>query len=555
MFSPSLLTAMIHSFWREKWSSFRPPLEPGLSYLVDEIKSAKADLDRSPESHLPVVIRTTSPRPDVFELGQLEAAEFDGDSAKYFWGRLRLDRLVEPFARDEQSSDASSQQYLDLGTAFRSASTAPFDADAICAALVPQTNASPTPSGVTIGFVDRGTEAPGQLAETFGGHLHQIFARDVIMSTHAKTVLAVILDQCQQLGILPDVHVACALAKPAPQLLRTGLTCLEQDNAPEILTAVQALSRYTSGSASLNLSMGTHVGPHDGQTPLEGFIAGIVSPASTTFLHVAAGNDGQAGYHISATLQAGTDDDIVLHTGSAGSEELLVELWWDEGAATSGRLDLEVEVLDAKGVSVFTRPISLATPGRVYALSPPRGPHDRRQSLVASRCLGNMSCAAFGISAPNPADLANLEVRFTLSSTTDLVVHAWVVGCTDSKTMFVGATRDETLVVPATAKDVVAVAAMETKGRIWLHSSRGPGANYSTTPGSSRTPHVAHGARAGSDCGSSFASARTCAETAGRLLNPSVRARCNSRDALIAELLKVRTLGAWSHRTGYGSVL
>jgi hypothetical protein len=556
MFSPTLLTAIIHGLWRESWSSLGPQGEIGFTQLVDQLQSGLARLDGMPGTHLPVVVRATGPAMyGIHELGDIDAGEVAGDPSAYFWGRVRLDRLVDAFSRDEQRLDVRGAQYFDLGTQFRSSSGAQFDADAICTSLIPQTNASPSPSGVTIAFVDRGVEAPGQFAETFGGNLHQVFAPDVTMSVHAKTVLAVILDQCQQLGILSDVHVACALAKPAPGLLRTGLTCLEQDNAPEILAAVKALSLYVSGPASINLSMGTHVGPHDGQTPLESFVAGFTSPTSLTFMHVAAGNDGQAGYHATVDLQPGVGDDLVLHTGPSGAEELLVELWWDEGSAPAGRFDIEIEVVDAKGVALFSRNVALSTPGRVYALSAPRGPHDRRQSLVASQCLGGMSCAGFGLSAPNPADLADLELRFTLICSTDLIVHAWVVGSTDSRTAFVGSTRDETLVVPATARDVVAVAGMETKGRVWPHSSRGPSASYRGGLAGDQAPHVAHGARAGSDCGSSFASARTAAETAARLLDPVVRARCTGRDALVTELLKISALGIWSRRTGYGSVL
>jgi len=135
------------------------------------------------------------------------------------------------------------------------------------------------------------------------------------------------------------------------------------------------------------------------------------------------------------------------------------------------------------------------------------------------------------------------------------ICHGWVVGCTDPHTMFVGSTRDETLVVPATAAAVVAVAGMETKGRFWPQPSRGPAASYRAGVLGHQTPHVAHGAAAGADRGSSFASARVCAETASRLLNSTVRGQCTDRDALVAALLKVPALGTWSRRTGYGSVL
>ena len=567
MFSASLVTAMIHGFWLESWSGLGSPEDPLRGTLAADLARGIASLQRKSEVHLPIVARAKGPSIDAArELENIDTGEVHDDPFTYLWGRVPLDQLVGSLEREggpledrAVSLEYGDRQLFDLASTFLTAA-APvgFDADAVCQKLVPLT-VDPASSSVTIGFVDRGVESPGMSAETFGGNLHQVNGRDVTMSPHAKAVLAVMLETCVRLGIMQHVHFACALARPAPRLLRTGLGCLEQDNAAEILTAAKGLSRYLSGKgpASLNLSMGTHIGPHDGQSPLESFVSGFTNSYGPTFMHVAGGNHGEAGYHAEIPLQARDPDALILNTGPQGSSELLVEFWWED-LDPAGFVDVDVEVFDQAGVPRFTTKMHLHAPSGnlagTFALAPPRHAHDARQSLTAIRCLNDMSCIAFGISG-QPATLANLRIRFDLVSSTDRILHAWVVGSTDPDTNFVTATREETLMVPATARDVVAVAGVEGPHRLWLPSSRGPAASYRAGIPGERTPHVAHAANAGTEWGSSFASARTCAETAARLLDPGVRARCTDRDALVRELLRVAALGQWSPRVGYGSVL
>jgi hypothetical protein len=73
---------------------------------------------------------------------------------------------------------------------------------------------------------------------------------------------------------------------PTPDKIRASLGCFEQHCAPERLTAAQAIDTLLNADqlpAVVNMSLGTHVGPHNGQSPLEHYISRtLTEPRETT---------------------------------------------------------------------------------------------------------------------------------------------------------------------------------------------------------------------------------------------------------------------------------
>ena len=138
------------------------------------------------------------------------------------------------------------------------------------------------------------------------------------MSDHAERVLSVLLERLQKKSVLNDTALTCALVRPPSAFIKTGLPCFDQACATEMLTAVKALDTYLATDnlhTCINMSLGTHVGPHNGESPLEDYIAKTLTKTTGSgkkrFLVVAAGNEGGTGW--SAKCEPTVDDPGFLH--------------------------------------------------------------------------------------------------------------------------------------------------------------------------------------------------------------------------------------------------
>jgi hypothetical protein len=74
---------------------------------------------------------------------------------------------------------------------------------------------------------------------------------------------------------------------------------------------------------------GSHVGPHNGDSPLEEFLARVGPAGVDTFFHVSAGNDGLTGVAAHRELAANIPEFLKVRTGPNDAlptcKELLVE--------------------------------------------------------------------------------------------------------------------------------------------------------------------------------------------------------------------------------------
>jgi hypothetical protein len=571
MFSPSLVSMIFHSF--------DPPIShplPVYRTMRDAVDALQRQMSAgsAPEvwPALPIIGRST--RYDIRHANWFQSyiRIDEGQDSLYFWGRVPVDLLIKYLAA--YYSLRAGEEYVDLGTALREVgSGSKFDQD--CARYLSQTAASASNATTGAAIIDLG-EKSNTPPDDYNGRLRHAVGGNCKLSAHAEKVLSVLLERLStKKGLsLADTTVSCALVLPPPAMIHPGKDCFEQANAVEMLDAVKALHAQVAGDslpAAINMSLGTHVGPHNGDSPLEEYIAEKLIETDRRFVIAAAGNDGGRGLSGRRLLQPGERDFLTVQSGPR-CKDLLVEFWWEEpagagaaeeasgeeGGAASG-LSIEVSIFEVSqrgdrkllgvvdigpgtaGISLTAVPAGL--PGHIVAYS-----------LFSAKCRNKFSCIAFAISTSRSA-LPALHLRFGLDSPTELVVNAWiVVSELLPQSAFVEAGPEGTVMVPASDMAVLSVAGVEASGQVWDGSSRGPAAQYHRVrqPNES-SPLMAHLAALSGEFGTSFASPRACADALETLANNSKRPNCHDAVDLMCQTYSLTraNLPDWNPRIGF----
>lgn len=340
-------------------------------------------------------------------------------------------------------------------------------------------------------------------------------------------------------------------------LIASGKGPFDQSTAVEMLDAVKALEHQLSGitlPASVNFSLGTHVGPHNGESPLEEYIAQKLFKKCDRFLIASAGNNGGKGLSAKRVLEANESETLCLRIGSR-CKKLLVEFWWDDSNPANLNIDAEIwEPQSLGGSSHFgTVSIGPGLVGSVLTRAPAGLPKSMDSfSLISAKCQNNYGCIAFAISTSQAA-LPILEIKFTQKSTIAIVVNGWIVVCeSDPLTAFVEGGQEGTIMVPASNSAVVSVAGVKSDGQMWDGSSRGPAAQYTLARPSKSSPFIAHLAELGSEFGTSVSSPRACGDVTRVMIDPARRARCIDAIDLVCETYGlVKPPASWNVRSGY----
>jgi hypothetical protein len=561
MYSASLLSLMIHSLPPEVGIGF-----PGNNETPKEGKTfgfpTSRDLAQTLENAriewtgewpmLPVVGRLD---PELLDRvrSNMGKQEVSGDPDRGFlWGRILLDALIKHYF--ENSEDPPEKEYIDLGTPVWAISAATGSTPTITK-LLAQTP-SPTAASVGAALVDVGEPPPtgsANVPRDFGGKLRHVTyspGTSIDLSTHAEQVLEVLVERLSAKNMLTKTMVSMALINsPTPDQVRSAKSCFDQHCAPEMLNAVQALNRLLDGDklsdgtllpAVVNMSVGTHVGPHNGQSPLESFISGSVFKPERRFLFAAAGNEGGQGLSARLDLKQG-EADYMSFVATEDCTELLIEFWWDE---TAGKADMEISVeTEASGMSKSSIPIYSGITATTL-VAPTFGQRSSVTFLTLCKLQahGNMSCIAFAAtrSAPSPgtAPLPELSIFFDIkANSSNAVIHAWTVICDkDRKSGFIQGGPEGTVSAPASDPKVISVAAYDpARKQMWRSSSRGPASRYDRKA-PSESPMMAHLSNdVSGHHGTSFASPRAAADATEALANPVRRANCTDAKKLIEE--------------------
>lgn len=578
MFSASLLSMMIHSLPPPALGPFfgepldRPGEPPGFPTSVvawQAIPDAN-DLERrfklalnswqGPWALIPVVARSDQNNFDKLQALAKESAGYADPVRGFTWGRMPLNLLIQHFLAT--GTAMIEQEHLDLGTPVRAASGT---TGSTCGTLLAQT---PAPGSATVGaaVVDLG-DTPAIAAgapRDFSGKLRHVpYGVPVDLSTHAENVLEVLLDRLNGIyapgstsaNMLSITTVSMALVlNPTPNQVGASKSCFDQHCAPEMLAAVQAINALLDGDklpAVVNMSLGTHVGPHNGDSPLEQYISGTLFKPSDRFLFAAAGNEGGKG--ISSRLELKKDEaDYMSLIVDEQCTELLVEFWWDDVGPADVEIVAEIEgggftpsrVVIRPGIKGLTTVLAPASMGQRPPVS--------FLTLLESQAHGTMSCIAFAATRAKPGPEFRVSFDLTAKSA-DAVVHAWIVICDAAmKTHFTQGGPEATVAAPASDPKVVSVAGYDRAlGQMWRNSSRGPASRYSTAS-RTQSPAMAHlvenlGTGPASP-GTSFASPRAAGDASQPLADPARRSKCTEVDKLLVETYGPLT--AWDPRYG-----
>lgn len=558
MFSPSLIAAAFHSLW-----PFDDALAPhdrpqNIREILHRLYQRRRGMAMgAPGQSLPIVARTRRNTASIQQfLGDDVSFSDEPDAPRgqrFFWGRVPIFDVVS-YGTEYGAADPNDE-FVDLGTPLVPAASTSLSSDAHqrCDRLLRRTGGSPPQ--IIVAIVDEGKHVAGATAEDFGGQLTQVITKDIKMSEHAKTVLAVLLERLDGYGLLSDVKVLCSLAAVTSPPI--GLQVFEHNGSVELAGAVDALASVLQGEnlpVVVNISLGTHVGPHNGNSPAESQVDRLLRGGGKRFVCGAAGNDGARGVHGVRALNAGVRDYMHFNVGSEGCQELLLEFWWDH--AQSSSLSMEVDV-SVPGVAPRALPSMLIDSNAPASFAVASGSPYARASLFAARCHSNMSCAAFMVTAKNRGDLAGAQAVIELSSNTDVFVNAWTAAGGNAQSSFVGAGSAGTVMVPATADEVISVAGLVNK-KVWVQSSYGPSACYEL--GRERLdPQLSYNADGGGidgAVGTSFASPRAAADTVKLLLDPALGPQCVSMDFVVQHLVGITSPYLnWNPRIGFGRVV
>lgn len=583
MFSASLLAMMIHSLPPPAQGAFLGPADdtPG-GPLDDRYEFDAEELGRRfrrvlpvwspPWPRIPVVAHAVDLElfPRLENLAKISDGTADPNRG-FIWGRIPLDHLIGHYL--VAGPESADRENVDLGSPVRDVSGAGGTAlPTACQTLLALTPSS----GATIGaaIVDRGDPAPtpSGLPNTFGNKLRYAGnPTGFVLSSHAEHVLEVLLDrlnshpaprgltrgggpQSRQPTMLDITTVSMALmVSPTPNQVRGGRGCFAQHCAPELLTAIQNMNAHLNRDqlpAVINVSQGTHVGPHNGESPLEAYISGTLFRPNDRFLFAAAGNEGDAGISSRLDLRMGEADymTVVAHEQCT---DLLVEFWWDD--ATGPDVEIAVEI-SSTGFRSASIPINPKATGIAAVLKQPtrgRRPAITFLTLLKSNAQGSMSCIAFA--ATRPAAGPEFRASFAITAkSAPVAVQSWIVILDgDLKSHFTRGGPEGTVCAPASDPAVVSVAGYDAaQKQMWRDSSRGPASRYASATESPAMAHlVGFPGTANAPPGTSFASPRAAADAAVPLAVPTRRANCKDVTSLLVETYG--SIGTWDARHGF----
>jgi hypothetical protein len=576
MFSASLLSMMVHSLPGEALRAFLgvPPIAPflpefgeveeGAPYLSQRIPGPTKLQERFQRAldafsgewpRLPFVGRASAESyPGLAET--LKASATGDPDRGFLWGRPPLDALITRYVNFGHLP--AREEHLDLGTPVREAGVA--DATSMCEELLAHTP-EPGTALVRAGIIDTGEVKPAGTTgapRTFGGKLHHAVMHSpkgpVDLSIHAEEVLHVLLDRLKEKGTLDKTTVSMALMlAPMPDEVRKSMGCFAQHCAPEMLTAVRAMEAHLKSDqlpAVVNISLGTHVGPHNGASELESYISGTMFRPCERFPFAAAGNEGERGIAAQLDLLRDQTDYLKLLVGQHCTE-LLVEFWWDD----AGPADVEVKAsVQGSGFSPAVVVIGSATQATLE-IAVSRGPMNLL-TLCQAKSHGTMSCIAFA--AKRPASAAAFSVAFDVTAkSSHTAVHTWVVICdAEQETRFETNSPWGTVSVPASDPRVVSVAGFnQAENQMMRESSRGPASRYSPAAPthSPAMAHLAHYDRSGvTNYATSYASPRAAADATEALYDPRRCVNCTETTKLIEETYGSGSVApTWNPRHGY----
>ncbi len=225
--------------------------------------------------------------------------------------------------------------------------------------------------------------------------------------------------------------------------------------------------------AVINLSLGSHMGPHDGTSALENVIARETGPGKIVV--VAAGNEARDRIHFQGRLVMGQDLDITF-TIRDGVQFL--DIWIARGD------EADVQVIDPDGNAMVPDGTVQTLPGGAFRADLREDQFNRDVNLTLAVAGDQMN--------------RRWRLRLTPTAVTQGVVHAWAQtrDSNRSRNIFMTTSSQRfTIGMPATEERAIAVASFVSRAGIVPGAFAGPGLSAGqVSPFSSRGP-TRHGAQ------------------------------------------------------------
>ncbi len=227
--------------------------------------------------------------------------------------------------------------------------------------------------------------------------------------------------------------------------------------------------------AVVNLSLGSHFGPHDGTSDFDVVIERLAGPGR--IIVASAGNESGDAIHAGARLQTNSRfvADIVLNRGNGGGPaSAMIDVWIPAG----DQIDLVVRTPDGDLIPAGSAMSNTRWRARAVPVTAMNGDTNVFVTITAMEL--------------SSATLHGWSLLFSSRQVTDGRVHAWILNA-DMAHFTAGASNSHLVGEPATSRGAIAVAAWSSKrewdsraGRITKPAIQLGGIAHFSSPGPSR---------------------------------------------------------------------
>ncbi|MBL8212042.1 MAG: S8 family serine peptidase [Bryobacterales bacterium] len=200
--------------------------------------------------------------------------------------------------------------------------------------------------------------------------------------------------------------------------------------------------------AVVNLSLGSHFGPHDGTSDFDQVIERLVGPGRIVV--ASAGNESGDGIHAGARLPGNSRfvADILLNPGNGGSPaSAMIDIWIPAG----DQMDLVLRTPDGDLIQTGSAMSNTRWRARVAPVAAMNGDTNVFVTITVMEL--------------SSATLHGWSLIFSSRQVTDGRVHAWILN-SDMARFTTGASNSHLVGEPATSRGAIAVAAWASK-RQW----------------------------------------------------------------------------------------
>ena len=249
-------------------------------------------------------------------------------------------------------------------------------------------------------------------------------------------------------------------------------------NLPDAIQYIYDYADEVGKPCVINMSLGAHVGPHDGTSELDRYISSVTGPGRV--IVGAAGNEGEANMHVRKELTA--DDNqakTLLGFAASGSKNSMVDVWGSAGT----KFTFQVVIVDALKGRLIEASDPISTDGSVSTSWYPKDDNvecyfniTAATDPYSKRPNANAECYITSISD-------NRAVGVIVTGEDGQVIDMYNVGANNfvngGLRGWLAGTNEGTIgEIGGTSKDIITVGSYNTRYTFPLWASSNPMAEY-----------------------------------------------------------------------------